>query len=101
MPSEKAARKAVTRYKYNQMAENAAKTHVRAAREALSHGSGEEARHAVLQAVSTLDRAVKRGAVKANTAARRKSRLTKGLNAATPVAEVKRSPKARATRKAT
>ena len=102
MPSEKTARRATKRYSYNQMAENSAKTYVRAAQQALSGGSQEEAQHAVHQAASILDRAVKRGAIHANTAARRKSRLTKSLNTlATTPPPVKRRSRAKTTRKTT
>ena len=101
MPSEKTARRATKRSTYNQMAENAAKTHVRAAQQALSGGSQEEAQPAVRQATSTLDRAIKRGAIHPNTAARRKSRLTRSLNTLTAAPPVKRRSKAKTTRKTT
>ena len=101
MPSEKTARRAVKRYSHNQMAENAAKTYVRTAHQALSGDSQEEAQHAVRQAMSILDRAAKRGAIHANTAARRKSRLAKNLNTLTPAPPVKRRSRAKTTRKTT
>ena len=101
MPSEKTARRATKRYSYNQMAENSAKTSVRAAQQALSGNSQEEAQHAVHQAASILDRAAKRGAIHANTAARRKSRLTKSLNTLAAAPPVKQHSKAKTTRKTT
>ena len=101
MPSEKTARRATKRYSYNQMAENSAKTSLRAAQQALSGNSQEEAQHAVHQAASLLDRAVKRGAIHANTAARRKSRLTKTLNTLAAAPPVKQRSKAKTTRKTT
>ena len=106
MPSEKTARRAVKRYSRNQMADSAAKTSVRAARRALAGGPAEEAQPTVRHAMSVLDRAVKRGAMHANTAARRKSRLAKSLNTlastppVTPTPPVKRRSRAKTTRKA-
>ena len=101
MPSEKTARRAVKRYSRNQMADSAAKTSVRAARRALAGGLSDETQHTVRHAMSVLDRAVKRGALHANTAARRKSRLAKSLNTATPPPPVKRRTRAKTTRKTT
>ena len=101
MPSEKTARRAVKQYSHNQMAENAAKTYVRTAHQALSGGSQDEAQHAVRRATSILDQAVKRGAIHANTAARRKSRLARSLNTLTPAPPVKRRARAKTTRKTT
>ncbi len=80
MPSEQSARQSVRRAARNQAARSAAKTYVRSARRALATGSPEEAQSAVRNAISTLDLAVKRGALHANNASRRKSRLAKQLN---------------------
>ena len=81
MPSEKSARVALHKHTRNQIATNTAKTYVRAARRALAAGPLEEAETAVLEAISALDRAVKRGALHRNNASRRKSRLAKTLQA--------------------
>ena len=101
MPSEKTARRAVKRHSHNQMAKNAAKAYVRTAQQVLSGDSQDEAQHAVRRATAILDRAVKRGAIHANTAARRKSRLARGLNTITPAPPVKQRPRAKTTRKTT
>ena len=81
MPSEKSARAAVRKQTQNLATRSATKTQVRAARRSLSAGSPEEAVAAVCQAISSLDRAVKRGSLHANNASRRKTRLAKRLNA--------------------
>ena len=80
MPSEKSARSAVRRQNRNQATRSAVKTNVRAARQSVATASLEEAEVAVLQAISSLDRATKRGALHANNASRRKSRLAKHLS---------------------
>ncbi|MCZ6614574.1 MAG: 30S ribosomal protein S20 [Chloroflexi bacterium] len=99
MPSEKTARRATKRYSYNLITESSAKTYVRTAQQALSGGSQEEAQRTVRQAMSILDRAVKRGAIHANTAARRKSRLNKSLNTLAVAPPAKRRSRAKTTRK--
>jgi len=80
MPSEKSARCAVRRQTQHQATRSAVKTSVRTARRSVATGSVEEAEVTVLQAISSLDRAAKRGALHANNASRRKSRLTKHLS---------------------
>ena len=101
MPSEKTARRAVKRHSRNLIANSSAKTSVRAAQRALARGPSEEAQPTVRHAMSVLDRAVKRGALHANTAARRKSRQAKGLNTLAVAAPVKRRSKAKTTPKRT
>ena len=59
-----------------------ARTYVKKARLAISDGGVEEARAAVQQAISALDKAARKGAIPKNSAARRKSRLMRHLNAA-------------------
>ena len=80
MPSEKSARSAVRRQTRHQATRNAVKTSVRVARRSMATAAPEEAEVAVVQAISSLDRAAKRGALHANNASRRKSRLAKHLS---------------------
>ena len=68
---------------------SAAKTYVaRALAVASQPSDGTEAGAALLEALSALDRAAKAGAIHPNAAARRKSRLTRKVNAAVGGAEV-------------
>ncbi len=80
----------------------AARTAVKDAHTALT--SGTEGKAAVLAAVSSLDRAAKKGAIHPRNAARRKSRLMKQLSkasAAQPAAEKKPAAKKASTKKST
>ena len=95
MPSEKSARVEARNRARNQIARNTAKTAVRAARRALAAGPPQEVGATVLRAMSTMDRAVKRGALHPNNVARRKSRLAQRLNAA-PRQRATRTKKAKA-----
>ena len=63
----------------NRIFRGRARTFVAKARTALESGNGEETQAAVLQAVVELDRAVTKGVLHKNNAARRKSRLMKRL----------------------
>ena len=63
----------------NRIFRGRARTFVAKARTALESGTGEETQAAVLQAVVELDRAVTKGVLHKNNAARRKSRLMKRL----------------------
>ncbi|MDV2988752.1 MAG: 30S ribosomal protein S20 [Dehalogenimonas sp.] len=65
----------------NKAARSALKTAVRKAEKAVVTG-GDEAKTAIIASQSALDIAAKKGIIHANTAARKKSRLTKKLNAA-------------------
>jgi len=58
------------------------KTNVTRAEKLIFAGELEEAREAVVAAVSSLDRAAEKGIIPANNVARRKSRLLKKLNEA-------------------
>ena len=58
---------------------SAARTAVRAAREAMESGDKEAATAAVREASVVLDRTASKGVIHANNAARRKSRLVKQL----------------------
>lgn len=59
------------------------KTCVSQAEELIVSGETDEAKEAVVRAVSALDRAAKKGVFHPNKSARRKSRLMKKLNQAT------------------
>lgn len=65
---------------YNRIQRTRARTAVRAARESLE-GSAAEAKAAVLNAASMLDKAAKNGSLHPRNAARRKGRLMKQLAA--------------------
>ena len=81
MPAKKAARVQERRRIVNRRVRSSTRTAVKKAVRALNVGS-DTAGGAVLTAVSRLDRAVSKGIVHRNAAARSKSRLTKRLNAA-------------------
>ena len=80
MPAKKAARVQERRRIINRRVRSSTRTAVKKAVRALNT-SNEAAGSAVLTAVSRLDRAVSKGIVHRNAAARSKSRLTKRLNA--------------------
>ncbi len=65
----------------NRVFRGRARTFVAKARTALENSGAEEAKAAVLDAVSALDRAAEKGVIHKNNAARRKSRLMKRLAA--------------------
>jgi small subunit ribosomal protein S20 len=54
---------------------------VKTTRTALTGGNAEEARASLARAIQLLDKAVTKGVVHRNAAARKKSRLTRQLNA--------------------
>lgn len=63
----------------NRVYSGSARTFVKKARIAIGEGGAEEARTAVMQAISALDKAAEKGIIHKNNAARRKSRLMKRL----------------------
>ena len=65
----------------NKTVQSKLKTSLRKTRELLESGEPKEATEALSSAVSELDRAASRGIIHPNNAARRKSRLTRKLNA--------------------
>ena len=81
MPAIKAAKVQERRRVVNRRVRSATRTAVKKALRALS-GGGEEQGEAVRIAASRLDRAVTKGVMHRNAAARGKSRLMKRLNAA-------------------
>jgi small subunit ribosomal protein S20 len=61
----------------NRVVRGSARTAVKKAQVSLEAGKSEESKKAVLEAVSTLDKAAQKGTIHKNNAARRKSRLMK------------------------
>ncbi|HLY12961.1 MAG TPA: 30S ribosomal protein S20, partial [Candidatus Limnocylindrales bacterium] len=78
----KRVRTAERRAEVNQPRRSAAKTLVSKAVKVATGGQAGDAVEALKDALSALDRAAKAGAIHANAAARRKSRLTRKVNAA-------------------
>jgi small subunit ribosomal protein S20 len=54
---------------------------VKSARTAIEGGQADQARETLLHTIQVLDKAVTKGVIHKNTAARKKSRLTRQLNA--------------------
>lgn len=97
----KRVRQNARRVSINAPRRSAAKTHVAKAVRIATTAAGGDPAAALREAFSALDRAVKRGAIHANAAARRKSRLALKLNAALGgIAIEPAATKARATGKA-
>ncbi|MBX3066333.1 MAG: 30S ribosomal protein S20 [Anaerolineae bacterium] len=63
----------------NRIVISKARTEIRDARDAITAGSVKDAQAATLEAIRTLDKAVSKGILHSNNAARRKSRLMKRL----------------------
>lgn len=63
----------------NRVYRGSARVAVREARSAMNSDNAEEAKNAVLEAVSALDKAAEKGVIHRNNASRRKSRLMKRL----------------------
>ena len=86
MPITKSAKKQVgvdeRRRQRNKSVRSLCRGNVVKAGRVISDGDFEAAREAVAVAVKSLDRAVAKGVIHANNAARRKSRLVKKLNQA-------------------
>ena len=75
MPSKKAGRQQVKRALRNRSARTETRTILGRANRSLESGDAEAAHPAVLNAVRLLDRAVRKGILHKNNAARRKSRM--------------------------
>lgn len=65
----------------NQMRKSALKTQIRKVNEAVLHGTQEQGEATLKDAIKLLDRAANVGTIHRNTAARRKSKLAKRVNA--------------------
>ena len=83
MPIKHAAAKALRKSKkqadMNRAVREAAKDLIRAARKAMEASKADEAKNLVAKTAKILDKAVRKGVFKKNTAARLKSRLAKRL----------------------
>lgn len=81
MPNIKSAKKRVEITKARTLRNNAIKSSVKTAvrkyETAVNNGNTEEAKSALRAAISSLDKAVSKGVLHKNTAARKKSRLAK------------------------
>ncbi len=98
--AEKRYRQSIQRQAANRTVRGAARTHVSKALSLIKAGPLPEAEAAVREAASVLDRAEKKGVIKANNAARRKSRLMARYNAALATAAVTAAAQAEAQAKA-
>ena len=81
LSSQKRLRQNARRAARNQARKTSLKTTVRRVSEAISARDVNTAQAAYIQTVALLDRSANRGTIHPNTAARRKSRLAKRLNA--------------------
>ena len=81
MPSEKSARSSERKRIINRRVRSSTRTTVAKAVDALKRKESEEAESTVAQAVRALDKAVTKGILHRNNAARRKSRIMAKLNA--------------------
>jgi small subunit ribosomal protein S20 len=85
MANHKSALKKIKQDKVRQMRNKAYKTRlknvVKSVEAAISESNKEAAQTALQEAVSTLDRVASKGIIHKNKAARKKSRLTKKVNA--------------------
>lgn len=79
--AEKSARSAARKAERNKAIKSGTKSKLVKAEKLVASKKTEEARAAVTEAISSLDRAAKKKVMHANTAARKKSRLMKKLNA--------------------
>lgn len=75
MPPRKVARQQVMRARRNRSAKTETRTTIGRANRSLDAGDAEAAHPAVMLAVRSLDRAVRKGILHKNNAARRKSRM--------------------------
>ncbi len=80
MPAKKAGRQSVKRRHRNVSARTETRSAVNKALVAVGGGDASAAEIAVQSAISTLDRAVRKGIMHKNSAARRKSRISSKFN---------------------
>ena len=80
MPAKKTGRQQVKRSRRNRSAKTETRTIVSRANRSLDDGDAESAQPAVALAIRTLDRAVRKGILHRNNAARRKSRMVAKLS---------------------
>ncbi len=87
MPAKKTGRQQVKRAQRNRSAKTETRTIVGRANRSLDAGDAEAAQPAVALAIRTLDRAVRKGILHRNNAARRKSRMVAKLSSLEQEAE--------------
>ena len=75
----KAMRQAVRRKAANQKTKDKFRTATKTVKKFIESGAAEDALKALQSAMSTLDKAAKKGVIKKGTASRRKSRLAKAI----------------------
>ena len=80
MPAAKARRQSVKRYRRNGSVRTATRSSINKALRTLEAGEASDAATTVHAAISTIDRAVRKGVLHMNAGARRKSRLSSRLN---------------------
>lgn len=80
MPARKTGRQQVKRARRNRSAKTETRTIIGRANRSLDAGDTEAAQPAVALAIRTLDRAVRKGILHRNNAARRKSRMVAKLS---------------------
>ncbi len=80
--AKKRWRQNIKRRARNRMVRSTTRSYVRKASAAIEDGEGQESAEAVREAISALDRAVAKGVIHRNNAARRKSRLVQRMNKA-------------------
>ena len=81
--AEKSARSAARKAERNKSVRSVTKSSITKAEKLIASKKGEDAKAAVTEAISSLDRAAKKKVIHPNTASRKKSRLMKKLNAST------------------
>ena len=87
MPARKTGRQQVKRARRNRSAKTETRTLIGRANRSLEAGDAEVAQPAVALAIRTLDRAVRKGIIHRNNAARRKSRMMAKLSRLEQAAE--------------
>jgi small subunit ribosomal protein S20 len=90
--AQKQVRVASRRQQRNKSVRSSIKTGITRAEKMIFAGEIEDARKAVVEAVSSLDSAANKHIIHANNAARRKARLLKKLNQAVALASVEPEP---------
>jgi small subunit ribosomal protein S20 len=85
--AKKRWRQNIKRRARNRMVRSTTRTYVRNANLAIEDGEAQESVEAVREAISALDRAVAKGVIHRNNAARRKSRLVQRMNKASQQSE--------------
>ena len=80
MPAAKARRQSVKRYRRNGSVRTETRSSISKALRTLDAGEASDAATTVHAAISTIDRAVRKGVLHKNAGARRKSRLSSRLN---------------------